>query len=211
VTKTDADYLKAAGVNTYVESSPITINTPILPFKPWNGRLSFVGGYGHWPNMEAIDWFVDKVTPCFKTKIPLDIIGTGWPAKYDNHEKGVYLKGFVQELASTVHGSIMIVPILTGSGMRMKILEAMAMSMPIVTTTVGVEGIPLKHGESCIIADSPEDFAKAIERLSSDTSLCKQMGTNANQLFVKAYSPEVLAELRNSIYRQIVASPVQAS
>jgi glycosyltransferase involved in cell wall biosynthesis len=207
VTKTDADYLKAAGVNTHVEFSHITINTPILPFKPWNGRLSFVGGYGHIPNMEAIDWFTAKVIPFFRKKIPLDIIGTGWPDKYDNQEQGVHLKGFVAELAPAIHGSIMVVPILTGSGMRMKILEAMAMSMPIVTTTVGVEGIPLKHGESCLIADSPEDFAKAIEWLSSDPALCERMGFTANQLFVESYSPEVLAEMRNNIYQKIVGSP----
>jgi glycosyltransferase involved in cell wall biosynthesis len=98
----------------------------------------------------------------------------------------------------------MIVPLLTGSGMRMKILEAMAMSMPVITTTVGVEGIPLVDGESCLIADTPEAFAQAIKKLSEDAVLRSKLGKAANQVFMDAYSPQQLAKVREKIYYQIV-------
>jgi glycosyltransferase involved in cell wall biosynthesis len=100
----------------------------------------------------------------------------------------------------------MIVPILSGSGMRMKILEAAAMSLPIVTTTVGVEGIDLVDGESCLIADTPDAFANAILRLEHDTALCRGLGEQANRVFRAKYHPSVLAKARNEIYSTIIQS-----
>ena len=85
----------------------------------------------------------------------------------------------------------------------MKILEAAAMSMPVITTTVGVEGLKFKHRESCFIADTPQEFAKAIELLSSDSQLSQSIGEKANEIFKAHCSKEVLAEVRNWIYTTI--------
>lgn len=97
----------------------------------------------------------------------------------------------------------MIVPILSGSGMRMKILEAMAMSLPIVTTTVGVEGIKLTHNESCIIADTPEEFSNAIREIASNPELHRRLGVKANEVFRQHYSVEKLSSVRNDIYKAL--------
>ena len=84
--------------------------------------------------------------------------------------------------------------------MRMKILEAAAMSLPIITTTVGVEGLYFKHQESCIIADTPEEFVSAIKLLSENPELRKKIGTNACKVYSEKYSKQALAKLRDSIY-----------
>lgn len=201
LTKQDKDYLEKEGVKKPIFVSPAAVNTEVSPYKPWNKRLAFVGSYLHQPNIEGVDWFINEVQPLLKDKPQLVIIGKGWPERYQT--ENVTTMGFVEDLRQAIHGSIMIVPILSGSGMRMKILEAAAMSMPIITTTVGVEGLKFKHHESCLVADTPQEFAKAIKLLSSDSQLSQSIGEKANEIFKAHYSKEVLAEVRNRIYTMI--------
>lgn len=198
LTQQDKETLLQEEIKKPVYVSPAAVNTESLPYKSWNHRLSFVGGFMHQPNQEGIDWYLKEVVPLMNGIPSLDIIGKGWPDKYNTPH--VTTLGYVENLSEAIHGSIMIVPILSGSGMRMKILEAAAMSMPIVTTSVGVEGLKFTHNESCLIADTPHDFALAIERLANDAQLCQALGERANTVFLANYSKEVLAEVRNKIY-----------
>jgi len=198
LTQQDKDYLQRDGVCKPIYVSPAAINTEISPFCPWNHRLAFVGSFLHQPNVEGIDWYMNEVLPLLQKAPLLEIIGKGWPTKYKT--KDINTLGFVDDLHEVISGSIMIVPILSGSGMRMKILEAAAMSMPIITTTVGVEGLNFKHGDSCIIADSPQEFASAIKQLSENEDICRKLGEQANKVFRENYSKDILAEVRNKVY-----------
>jgi glycosyltransferase involved in cell wall biosynthesis len=206
LTDTDKKILQEHHVTSPVSVSPAAVSSSPLPYCEWKGRVVFIGGHTHIPNKEGIDWFVSQVVPNLNSHIQVDLIGAGWPLEYViQHEHcQIRLTGFVDNLTAAIYGNIMIVPILTGSGMRMKIIEAMAMSMPIVTTTVGVEGIPLVHEESCLIADSPIAFAQAIERLCSDASLRSKLGNAANHVFMEGYTPQQLAKVRDSIYQHLV-------
>lgn len=207
VTQTDKDILKRNGLSRPVYVSTSAINTESFPYSVTPGLLTFIGGYGHLPNKEGIDWFVGQVSPLLKgASLTLNLIGKSWPqyyAKSDDVE--IRLLGFVEHLSDVALGTIMVVPILSGSGMRMKILEAAAMSLPIVTTTVGVEGLDFVDGESCIVADSPQDFADAVKRLCSDPELRKTLGENANKVFAAKYHPSVLAAVRDDIYNKVMA------
>ena len=207
VTDTDKKILEREGLSVPVYTSNSAVNTESFPYSVTPGNLTFIGGYGHLPNVEGIDWFVKNVAPLLSDRnLRLNIIGRGWPDTY-NTQCGVdvCLKGFVEKLSDVALGSIMIVPILSGSGMRMKILEAAAMSLPMVTTTVGVEGLDFVDGESCIIADTPEDYAKAIIRLTEDADLRRKLGENANKVFEQKYSVSKLVENRDNIYQKIIA------
>lgn len=206
VTDVDRSILISEGLSRPVYTSNLAVNTVSCPYSSTSGHITFVGGYGHMPNKEGIDWFLKKVAPLLKDRqITLDLIGTRWPATYsDDNNVNLVLHGFVQDLTEVAQGTIMIVPILSGSGMRMKILEAAAMSLPVVTTTIGVEGLDFVDGESCIIADTPEDFANAIICLESDVERRKKIGENANKVFAERYSPKVLADKRDDIYTQII-------
>lgn len=198
LTQQDKDTLLQEGITKPISVSPAAVNTQSCPYKSWNHKLSFVGSFLHQPNQEGIDWYMKEVIPLMRNIPPLDIIGKGWPDKYKTPH--VTTIGYIEDLSKAIHGSTMIVPILSGSGMRMKILEAAAMSMPIVTTSIGVEGLKFKHRESCLVADTPHDFALAIEQLTDDAQLCQTLGEQANSVFLKNYSKEVLAEVRNKIY-----------
>ena len=87
--------------------------------------------------------------------------------------------------------------------MRMKILEAAALGCPIVTTSVGVEGINLTNGDSCLIADTPEEFAKAITEIINSEELRTRLTKRAQSIYLENYSVKALTGLRDSIYHQI--------
>jgi len=82
---------------------------------------------------------------------------------------------------------VFIIPLLIGGGIRGKALEAMAMKIPIVTTTVGCEGINLRHGDSALFADSPAEFADAVVRLFSDSALRAELTNNAYRYVLREH------------------------
>ena len=208
ITLTDVDRkeLLASGVTVPITVSPASVNAQIMSYAGWNGKITFLGGYGHTPNQEGMDWFISKVLPLVDWKqypnVRVQIVGGGWPMSYnnDNGPVKVECKGFVNELADVAFGSIMIVPILSGSGMRMKILEAAAMGLPMVTTTVGVEGLDFENEKSCLIADTPQEFAVALYRLMENESLRKRLTDNARAVYDNKYSTKATSETRDTVY-----------
>lgn len=205
LTEVDKAILQKSGVNVGICVSPAAVNTPVLKYKGWNGHFVFVGGVKHIPNKEGMDWFVDNVASLLRFRIVLDMIGVGWTdSSYSHDNVDFRAHGFVENLQDVAYGSIMIVPILSGSGMRMKILEAAAMGIPFITTSVGVEGIDMKNMESCLIADTPEDFAAAMEMLISDEALRGTLTSNAHAVYKKNYSVAALAGRRSEIYKSLL-------
>jgi len=202
VTDKDKEVLQNDGVTTKIAVSPSAVNAEEKDYTPWTGRLCYVGGYDHIPNKEGVEWFLENV---YDNSIPLDIIGKGWPQQIQERYNNIIIHGFVENLAEAVKGHIMIIPLLTGSGMRMKILDAAAMSIPFITTTVGVEGLDFKNGESCLIADNAEQFKNAIEILKNDSALQEKLAKNAKAVYHDKYSPEKLAIIRKNIYKNTLA------
>ncbi len=208
VTLTDVDRkeLQSVGVNVPIMVSPASVNAQTMDYDGWNGRIVFLGGYGHTPNKEGMEWFLKNVTPLIdwknKAVSSVDIIGGGWPAEVEGIAENIKVNrlGFVENLADAAKGSIMIIPILSGSGMRMKILEAAAMGMPMITTSVGVEGLSFENETSCMIADTPQDFAMAIDKVISSESLRKELTDNARTVYEEKYSVKATSRIRNNVY-----------
>lgn len=207
ITLTDVDkkLLKEAGVVVPIAVSPASVNAIPMDYSPWNGSITFLGGYAHIPNSEGVNWLINKVFPLIDwTKYPqanFNIIGAGWSNQIKSPDNILKVRslGFVENIADTISGSIMCVPILTGSGMRMKILEAAVMNVPFITTTVGVEGLDFKNEKACLIADTPESFANALETLMTDCEKCRLLTMNASNVFSELYSVEAVAMRRESI------------
>lgn len=207
LTETDKDVLVKSGVKPPIYVSPAAVNTKEQDYDGWNGQIVFVGGYYHHPNQEGMDWFLREVTPCVDwSKYPqtqLKIVGLGWPTSYERDFNGltVHLTGYVDDLSEHVSHTLMIVPLLTGSGMRMKILDAAAMSVPFVSTSVGAEGLDFSNEDTCLIADSASGFAKALEKLMDDQSFRETIARKAHNLFKEKYSLDSLIERRKEIYK----------
>lgn len=201
LTSKDKEILMADGVTSRIYVSPAAVNAKPLPYTPWNGKIVFVGGYGHTPNREGVDWFIAKVLNKVKSEYKsFDIIGIGWPDTYPDKTRRIRCLGFVENLSDAAQGAIMIVPILTGSGMRMKILEAAAMNIPFVTTTVGVEGLDFVNKCSCLIEDDADKFAAAIDALAFSPDQHKNIAESGHSIFCEKYSVQALAKVRNGAY-----------
>lgn len=213
LTENDKNTLLQKGVRVPLFHSPLAISTPALRPQPWKGRLLFLGGYAHTPNQEGLRWLLSEVAPLIEwDKVHrcsgLDLVGKDWTQEWVDHANHsplrITIHGFVEHLEDVARGSIMVVPILSGSGMRMKILEGAALANPIVTTSVGVEGMDMKDGESCLIADTPQEFALALTRLMTDKQLRMQLCNTAQEIFECNYSRLALSHRRQEIWKSVM-------
>lgn len=212
VTMSDVDKAKLieSGCKSRIESSPLFIpkpNNKYPSFKNSVNRLTYIASGSHYPNREGLIWFIENIHPRLSSQIDyhLDIIGTGWqtenfPIKTPSN---ISFKGFVEDLTTIVPGSIMIVPILSGSGMRMKILEAINNSVPFVSTSVGAEGLIFNNGEDCFITDNPNDYTDKILTLLKSPSLQHEFVNKSRENFNKSYSATTLGQKRLDILKSI--------
>ncbi len=211
LTDVDKQKLIEAGVRTRVESSSLFIppKSEVYPaFAKSVRRLTFVAASGHLPNQEGLKWFLNSIHPLLikKYNYELDVVGKGWSSESMGIKvpSNVKFKGYIEDLSSCLPGSIMIVPILSGSGMRMKILESINNSVPFVSTSLGAEGLEFVSGRDCYIADNPSSFVDSICDLLNDEKMQSQFVENARNVYERLYSPSVLSQKRVSILESIM-------
>jgi len=180
-----------------------TVPIPTLTTSP---RLLFLGGL-HWPpNADALATFVRDIWPRVRATRPdatLTSVGRDDSPAADacRAAPGVRLTGWVPDIDPFVQESrMLVVPMRAGSGMRVKILDAMARGLPVVSTTVGCEGIGVVPGEHLLLADSAEAFADAVVRLLADDRLAASLARNARALVLARYD---VAAVRSAVLRAI--------
>jgi sugar transferase (PEP-CTERM/EpsH1 system associated) len=160
---------------------------------PDRSTLLFFGALDYYPNLEGLLWFLDEVWPRVLESHPavrLRILGRRPPpALVARQGPRVEVAGFVEDLRpSLAAAAAVIVPLRLGGGTRLKILEAMAMERPVVSTTVGAEGIDVAGGRELLLADEPERFAAEVRRLLDDPALGSRLGRSARALVAARYS-----------------------
>jgi glycosyltransferase involved in cell wall biosynthesis len=159
------------------------------------GSLLFVGGFGHRPNADAVVYFCREVLPLIRRDLPSSpvwIVGDSPPPEVlaMGGLVGVEITGHVPDLRPYLRKAwISIAPLRYGAGIKGKITEAMAAGLPVVTTTIGAEGIGLQHRITALIADSAEDFAGAVIELAQDGALHAELARNALEHARCHYSP----------------------
>lgn len=167
-------------------------------------KLLFMGGSVHYPNVDGLNWFLEKIWDS-SLNVEVDILGQ-WKEDIVKRYRSilnVHFQGFVPSINEFMEGSILIVPLRIGSGIRTKILEAFAAGVPVITTSVGVEGIEIKNGVHCLIADTPEDFISNINLLISDAQMQTKLSKNARNFVQEYYSIEKCTKQREHVLRQI--------
>jgi glycosyltransferase involved in cell wall biosynthesis len=148
-------------------------------------ELVFVGSMDWMPNIDGMRWFVHEVLPLIRAKIPacrLAIAGRNPPASIlaESADPLITVTGTVPEVRPFLwESAVSIVPLRVGGGTRLKIFEAIAAGTPVVSTTIGAEGLPLEHGETIRIGDSAQDFAAACVALLEDKGARDKMASNA--------------------------------
>ena len=194
--------------------SVIPIGVDTAYFQPqnynWHSKELISVGTMYWkPNVDGILWFHDTVYPRVKERVPdvkLTIVGTRPPAEIVRLAKDdrVTVTGWVEDVRPYMARSVaMVVPLHVGSGMRVKILNALAMGLPVVSTSVGCEGIDVTDGENILIADDPAGFAEAITRLLGDRDLRQRLSEQGRALAVERYSWDRIYTMIGEVFAEI--------
>ena len=143
-------------------------------------RVTFLGGL-HWPpNAQGILWLARQVWPAVWRESPkavLTIIGKDPPQGLeDSRDAGIETTGYVPDLAPYLEETaVFVVPLHAGGGMRVKILDAWAWGLPVVSTTIGAEGMQANDGQNMLLADNPETFVEAVSAVLHDRELAKRL------------------------------------
>ncbi len=158
-------------------------------------RIGFVGFLDYQPNFDAVRWFADAILPRvrrFERDVEFHVIGEAGPGLQDiGRRRGVRLLGFVPELEPELAQlSVLVAPIRFGGGTRFKILEAFAHEIPVVSTTVGAEGIDARDGDHLLLRDDAAAFARAVVDLHRDPTLRDRLVTAAARLYESRYTWE---------------------
>jgi glycosyltransferase involved in cell wall biosynthesis len=152
-----------------------------------HATLLFTGAMSYRPNSEAVVGFVREILPLVLQDLPkaiLHVVGSAPPREVTSLEsRNVTVHGFVADMRPYHRrSSVVVVPLLRGGGTKLKVLEAAAMGKAIVTTSIGVEGLPFRDSEELIVADSPETFARAVVRLVRDDGKRRKLGERARDI-----------------------------
>ena len=202
------------GLANKVFTSPFPVlDKNFVPIKAENkpvDKLVFIGGDGHSPNHEAVKWYIDEIAPLIAkfSNIKLHVIGK-WSANTISaiDPNGVaQFAGFVDDIIEYCDNSVMLVPVRTGSGIRTKILYSMAQGVPVISASIGCEGILVKDKESILVANSPLEFAQSVELLLNDHELRYKLAIAAQKVAKDIYSQSAAGGLRSELYQSIVSS-----
>jgi len=206
----DKRKLQDVGVKTPISESFAVVNSSALTTIESNEyhELAFIGPDNHLPNKIGLEWFLEN---CWNKLLERDvnyqlsIIGL-WSEQnikhFSSRYKNLKFFGFVSDLKKTLEKKILIVPITIGSGIRMKILEAASLGVPFVSTHVGAEGIPVENEVHGLLADTPEAFVDAIQKMK-DENLRLNCIQNANEMVQEFYSLDALKVNRLNIYSSL--------
>lgn len=208
ITRNDADYFRQQGCRKPLVAIPFGIESEEVPqVEPEPASLFHIGSMDWLPNQEGIRWMLEEVWPVVHREVPqarLYLAGRKMPDEWMNAEiDGVTVIGEVPDAMHFIAGKqINVVPLLSGSGIRVKIIEAMSMGKAVVATTVGAQGIDYTDGENLLIADTPQDFARQIKRCVEDEEFCSHVGQAAAQLVAERYDKNKLAEQLIDFYNK---------
>ena len=212
ITQGDADYFKANGCRRPVTAIPFGVERG-----EWSvdgnqceveaNSLFHIGAMDWMPNQESIGWLLDNVWPVVHSEVPqahLYLAGRKMPERLMNTTiEGVTVVGEVDDAHRFIAGKqINVVPLLSGSGIRVKIIEAMSAGKAVVTTTVGALGIDYTDGENLLIANTPTEFARQIKRLLDDPDYCRRVGEAAARLVADQYDVHRLTERLLQFYKE---------
>jgi len=181
------------------------------------GRLVFVGSMDWDPNEDGILWFIREIYPGIRRTAPnttLSIVGRNPSPRLRAvaaADPAIEITGWLSDVRPhAARAEVVIVPLRVGGGTRIKIPEAMAMAKPVVSTTIGAEGLPFRDRQELRLADKPQDFAQAVCELLSSASLRRSMGAAARERVVSKHGWDAVVDRVEDVLQQVVWSGKRA-
>jgi len=214
VSQTDAERLTALvpSARTHVVANGVDLEFfRLAPVVESNAReLVFLGGMDWFPNRDAVDWFVADLWPVLARQGIVEratIVGRAPTAallRAAASDARLVAAGFVDDVRPHVaRAAIFICPMRVGGGTRLKILDALAMGRVLISTALGVEGIPVVDGEHYLRAETPDDFARQIARVAGDAAMRARLGAAGRALVEREFGWRELGERLTNAWRDV--------
>ncbi|WP_443936970.1 glycosyltransferase [Pedobacter sp. MW01-1-1] len=203
VTNSEKTLLENEGIkNVYVIPNIHALNVPKIetPFIERKG-IVFIGGYKHEPNVDAVKWLIQDIMPIVWDKlgrVPIHLLGS-FPTTEVKALVGpdVYVPGFLENVDPYfLNARVFVAPLRYGAGMKGKIGQSLELGLPIVSTTIGVEGMDLIHDKNVLLGDDTIDFARQIINLYEDSELWTRIKENAYSSIINYAPTSVLQKLK---------------
>ncbi len=192
--------LLASRVGHKIWVAPMAVRLPARTARAAEGGIqarqaAFAGGLDYGPNLDAALWFKNEVLPAWRARglgeLQLHLFGR-CPDNAGRllQDPQIVLRGFVPDLFSElVSFPVFAAPMTSGGGVKTKVVEAMAAGLPVVSTSAGVEGIDVDHGDGCLVADDPGEFAEALHRIFADPEMGARLAGRARHIANRDFDP----------------------
>ena len=216
ITQRDLDFFNKLGFKNEGVVAPIGLDmTKYQPnYKSFQQplSLSFIGSLDWMPNLEGLEWFIQKVMPMVRNTYPnvkLHIAGRNMPKSLLNLKvKNIVIHGEVESSTEFLNEhSVMIVPLFSGSGMRAKILEAMSLGKVVMTTPLGLEGIDATDGEEVLVAKNEEAFMNQLKYCVENKKTLHHIGKKARTFIEEQYDYHSVSKRLMDFYESQVFEP----
>ena len=207
----DRDYLLHQDASLKLSIVPMGVDLEY--FQPtsstYQPHLLFTGTMSYFPNWDAALYFYKEILPLIRTahpEITFNIVGNHPPEQIKRIANGinVVVTGHVPDIRPYFdQAAVFVSPLRSGSGVQVKNLEAMGMGVPVVTTSIGAQGLEAKAGQDILIADAPEEFARHVIDLIQSSDLRQKIGDAGRQLVEAKYNWPILAQRLEAVYSRI--------
>jgi glycosyltransferase involved in cell wall biosynthesis len=212
----DAGRLRRFVPDLNVSVSPIGADTremsPLDPPVAPDCDVLFLANFRHGPNVDAARWLADEILPHASRPLRARVVGREMAPELAAHlrARGVDVRGPVDDPRPSLgHANVLLAPVRFGNGMRGKVLEALAIGRPLVTTTIGAEGLGAVDGTHLLLADDAGAYAAAIEQLLGDPALAARIGAAGRALVQERFDYDRIADDHARIWEDVVAHPGQ--
>lgn len=210
ISNDDAEDFRRLGCTRPMHFVPCGITLSDLPGDATElATVGFIGSLDFRPNQEAVTWIVDELWPRVIERFPearLSIAGSGAPEWLRNRAKNINFLGRIDDAEAFMRRmSVIIAPLFAGGGMRIKVLEAMALAKPVVATTLGAGGIDITSGNDILIADDVAKFSGSVVRLLREPDTAKRIGNAARSTVRERYNNDNLARGLLQFYESLTS------
>jgi glycosyltransferase involved in cell wall biosynthesis len=215
VSSKDADYFRNHFHLDNIREIPTGTDLDFYSYKTPkdNKRLVFTGSMDWSANIDGLSYFIESIWPDIldaDPEVTLQVVGRNPPAqmvkKYSKQESGIEFTGFVDDVRTYAwNASVYIIPLRVGSGTRIKAFEAMAMGCPVVSTTLGVEGLGLEPNKHYLCADTPKEFSQAVCKLLHDKALRETLSMDARQYVEQNFSSKRVSDKFEAICLETIS------
>jgi glycosyltransferase involved in cell wall biosynthesis len=215
VSSLDGRFLEAKSARAKIALIPNGVDTDLfrpLPPSDHHDNIAFVGNMDYSPNADGAVYFTKRIFPMIKSRLPeAKFLIVGRNPNQQLHklssDPSIILTGYVESIIPYYEiTSVVAVPLRAGGGTRGKILEAMALGRPVVSTSLGAEGLEVTHKENIMIADRPEDFATITVELMRNRSFRSVLIDNARKFVESKHSWRKIAGNLDQAYKEICAA-----